>query len=201
MPDIATWLSLFSYNKICKFHFFLKFPIANIIYRRCKIITGLSLPVQDRFSWSPACFSGMWPGYGRRSRIPLFQAIPPAFWSAGCAGSLSRLICRRSFFCFFLSCWYPSFLVCASVGFFHRSYIKMVKVVCLDSVHRLFQSRGVPLFMEGDILPVLMLYLAGNKWRVLLVYDVPVVLCVSGLQPGDIIEVIPTDEERIKYRI
>lgn len=39
----------------------------------------------------------------------------------------------------------------------------MVKVVCLDPVYRLFQSRGVSLFMEGDILPVLMLYLAGNK--------------------------------------
>lgn len=41
--------------------------------------------------------------------------------------------------------------------------MKMVKVVRFDPVYRLSESRGVSLLVEGDILPVLMLYLAGNK--------------------------------------
>ena len=79
--------------------------------------------------------------------------------------------------------------------------MKMVKVVCLNLIDSLSESRGAALFVEGNGLPMLMLDFACGKGRVLLVYDVPVVLCVSGLQPGDIIEVVPTDEERIKYRI
>lgn len=58
----------------------------------------------------------------------------------------------------------------------------MVKVVRLDPVYRLSESRGVSLFMEGYILPVPVQDFAGGEGRVLLVNDVPVVVCVFGLQ-------------------
>ena len=60
--------------------------------------------------------------------------------------------------------------------------MKMVKVVCLNRIYSLSESRGGSLFVEGNGLPVLMLDFACGKGRVLLMYDVPVVVCVSGLQ-------------------
>ena len=58
----------------------------------------------------------------------------------------------------------------------------MVKVVCLNLIDSLSESRGAALFVEGNGLPMLMLDFACGKGRVLLVYDVPVVVCVFGLQ-------------------
>ena len=56
--------------------------------------------------------------------------------------------------------------------------MKMVKVVCLNRIYSLSESRGGSLFVEGNGLPVLMLDFACGKGRVLLVIDVPVVVCV-----------------------
>lgn len=56
--------------------------------------------------------------------------------------------------------------------------MKMVKVVCLNLIYSLSESRGGSLFVEGNGLPVLMLDFACGKGRVLLVNDVPVVVCV-----------------------
>ena len=60
--------------------------------------------------------------------------------------------------------------------------MKMVKVVSLNLIYSLSESRGGSLFVEGNGLPVLMLDFACGKGRVLLVNDVPVVVCVFGLQ-------------------
>lgn len=60
--------------------------------------------------------------------------------------------------------------------------MKMVKVVRLNLIYSLSEGRGGSLFVEGNGLPMLMLDFACGKGRVLLVYDVPVVVCVFGLQ-------------------
>lgn len=60
--------------------------------------------------------------------------------------------------------------------------MKMVKVVRLNLIYSLSESRGGSLLVEGNELPVLMLDFACGKGRVLLVNDVPVVVCVFGLQ-------------------
>lgn len=58
----------------------------------------------------------------------------------------------------------------------------MEKVVCFNLIYSLSESRCGSLLVEGNGLPVLMLDFACSKGRVLLVYDVPVVVCVFGLQ-------------------